>query len=344
MAPGLSAHLQVMATLVLLLSVLGLAAGGKVLVVPVDGSHWLSMREVLDGLRQKGHEIVVVAPESTLQIKPTKNFVMKMYPAPLTQEEIHQNFQEFLQDVFEEGSFLTRFLRVYQSMKRLSDLAVSSCADLLYDKELVRYLEESKFDVVLTDAVLPCGPILAEHLSVPSVFFLQQMPCGLDFEAAQCPSPPSYVPRQFTEYTDHMNFLQRVKNLIFGISSPFLCYFMFQPYSKLASEFLQRDVTVPDLLRQASIWLMRLDFVFHYPRPLMPNIIVIGGVNCAKKKLPQRESAGELQVVDFWAKKNHLYLQAGLRRFHLGDGYVRSENQINLSEPKRGYGGLADPA
>ncbi|KFM01214.1 UDP-glucuronosyltransferase 1-1, partial [Aptenodytes forsteri] len=126
---------------------------------------------------------------------------------------------------------------------------------------------------VLTDPVIPCGQILAEHLSVPSVFFLRGMPCGLDFEATQCPSPPSYVPRIFTDHTDRMNFLQH-----------FLCDFVFQPYAKLASEFLQRDVTVPDLLRQASIWLMRLDFALDYPRPLMPNIIFIGGVNCAHKK------------------------------------------------------------
>ncbi|NWZ58785.1 UD13 glucuronosyltransferase, partial [Haliaeetus albicilla] len=64
------------------------AAGGKLLVVPVDGSHWLSMREVLDGLRQKGHEIVVVAPEVSLYIKPTKNFVMKTYSVPFTKEEM----------------------------------------------------------------------------------------------------------------------------------------------------------------------------------------------------------------------------------------------------------------
>ena len=55
----------------------------------------------------------------------------------------------------------------------------------------------------------------------------------------------------------------------------------------MASEFLQRDVTLPDLLRQASIWLVRLDFVLDNPRPLMPNMIIIGGVNCAQKKLPQ---------------------------------------------------------
>ncbi|KFP98367.1 UDP-glucuronosyltransferase 1-1, partial [Leptosomus discolor] len=137
---------------------------------------------------------------------------------------------------------------------------------------------------VLTEPVIPCGQILAEHLSVPSVFFLRALPCGLDFEATQCPNPPSYVPRIFTEYTDHMNFFQRVKNLIFDIPNYFLCDFVIQPFEKLASEFLQRDVTVLDLSRKASIWLMRLDFVLDYPRPLMPNIIVIGGVNCAHKK------------------------------------------------------------
>ncbi|XP_074728602.1 UDP-glucuronosyltransferase 1A1-like isoform X5 [Strix uralensis] len=304
MAPVLSAHPQVTTTLVLLLSLLSLAAGGKLLVVPVDGSHWLSMREVLDVLSQKGHEIVVVAPEANLYLKPTNNFVMKIYSGPLTQEEMEENLQAFLRDVLQEGSFLERFIKVYRGMKRLSDLAISSCAHLLYNKELVRYLEEGRFDAVLTDPVLPCGQILAEHLSIPSVFFLRGIPCGLDFEATQCPNPPSYVPRAFTDLTDHMNFFQRVKNLIVDIPNYFLCDFAFQPYAKLASEFLQRDVTVQDLLRQGSIWLMRLDFVLDYPRPLMPNIILIGGVNCAHKKLPQEfeaivNASGEHGIVVF---------------------------------------------
>ncbi|NXX55303.1 UD11 glucuronosyltransferase, partial [Scopus umbretta] len=278
---------QVTAMLVLLLSMLSLAAGRKLLVVPPDGSRWLSMREVLDSLRQKGHEIVVVAPEINIHIKPSENFVMKMYPIPFTKEEMDGNIHSFSRDVFEEGSFLERFLKVYQRLKSISVIALSTCAHLLYNKELVRYLEETKFDAVLTDPVLPCGQILAEHLSVPSVFFLRGTPCGLDFEATQCPNPPSYVPRIFTEHTDHMNFLQRVKNLIFDIPNHFLCDSFFQPYAKLASEFLQHDVTVQDLLRQASIWLMKIDFVLDYPRPLMPNIVFIGGVNCAHKKLPQ---------------------------------------------------------
>ncbi|NXN87862.1 UD11 glucuronosyltransferase, partial [Bombycilla garrulus] len=68
------------------------AAAGKLLVVPVDGSHWLSMREVVEMLQQKGHEVVVVAPEVSLHIKPSKNFVMKMFSGPITQEEMEKDF------------------------------------------------------------------------------------------------------------------------------------------------------------------------------------------------------------------------------------------------------------
>ncbi|NXG47962.1 UD11 glucuronosyltransferase, partial [Psilopogon haemacephalus] len=273
--------------LVLLSCILSLAAGGKLLVVPLDGSHWLSMREVLDSLSQKGHEVVVVAPEINVYIKPTKSFTMKMYPVPFTQEDLDHTFWRTSQEVFEEGTFLQRFLKTHERMKNVSSTLLSSCMYLLHNKELVRYLEESKFDAVFTDPILPCGQILADYLSVPSVVFLQQIPCGLDFEATQCPNPPSYIPRLFTDLTDRMNFLQRVKNLLFDLTNYFLCDFVFQPYAQLASEFLQRNVTVTGLLSQASIWLLKIDFVFHYPRPLMPNMILIGGVNCAPKKLSQ---------------------------------------------------------
>uniref|UniRef100_A0A8C2YC35 Uncharacterized protein n=1 Tax=Coturnix japonica TaxID=93934 RepID=A0A8C2YC35_COTJA len=149
----------------------------------------------------------------------------------------------------------------------------------------MRYLEESNFDALITDPGLPCGAILAEHLSIPSVHFMRLIPCEFDFQATQCPGPVSYVPRAFTDNTDHMTFLQRVKNVIHDTSNLFLCDFLFKPYEKLASEFLQRDVTVLDLYRRASIWLLRYEFVLEYPRPLMPNMIVVGGVNCAHKLL-----------------------------------------------------------
>ncbi|XP_068877772.1 UDP-glucuronosyltransferase 1A1-like isoform X7 [Aphelocoma coerulescens] len=288
MAPGLRASPQ---AVVLLLSLLGLAAAGKLLVVPVDGSHWLSMREVLDILGQKGHEVVVVAPEVSLHIKPSKNFVMKTYPVPFTQEELDEVPQGLIKEVFEGGSFLERVIRLYQQAKKNSVMFLAMCSHLLHNKELIRYLEESKFDAVFTDPFLPCGQIVAEHLSLPSVYFLHQIPCGLEYPATQCPNPPSYIPRIFSSSSDHMTFPERVKNFLIGLSEPLLCHLFYLNYESLASEFLQREVTVQELFSRASVWLMRYDFVFEYPRPIMPNMVYIGGINCLQKKpLSKREA------------------------------------------------------
>ncbi|NXO07661.1 UD11 glucuronosyltransferase, partial [Oriolus oriolus] len=113
--------------------------------VPVDGSHWLSMREVLDKLQQKGHEVVVVAPEVSLQIKPSKNFVMKTYPVSFTQEAMDEVLQGLIKDVFEGGSFLERVIRLYQRAKKNSVVFLATCTHLLHNMELMSYLEESKF-------------------------------------------------------------------------------------------------------------------------------------------------------------------------------------------------------
>ncbi|OXB75880.1 UNVERIFIED_CONTAM: hypothetical protein H355_008524 [Colinus virginianus] len=304
MALVFPSHPQVTVTLLVLLSVLSLAAGGKLLVVSVDGSPWFSVLKLLEVLRQKGHEIVVVAPEVTLHLKPSENFALKTYPVPFTQDEMDGNTRAFFKDAFEEGSFLERFFRLQEKLKILTETAFITCEQLLNNKEIIRYLEESNFDALFTDPVFPCGAILAEHLSIPSVYFARGMPCGLDSEATQCPNPPSYIPRPFTGNADRMNFLQRAKNVLVDASNLFLCNFFFQPYEKLASEFLQRDVTVLELLRKASIWLLRYEFVLDYPRPMMPNMIALGGINCAHKQLPQEfeaivNASGEHGIVVF---------------------------------------------
>ncbi|NWR95735.1 UD11 glucuronosyltransferase, partial [Furnarius figulus] len=113
--------------------------------VPVDGSHWLSMREVLAMLRDRGHDVVVVAPEVSLHIKPSEDFVMKMYPVPFTYEEMEKEFQAFFHVSFEEGPFLTRFFKVFEGMRRITDFGISSCEQLLKNHELIKYLEENKF-------------------------------------------------------------------------------------------------------------------------------------------------------------------------------------------------------
>ncbi|NWT18310.1 UD11 glucuronosyltransferase, partial [Vireo altiloquus] len=271
----------------LLLPLLGLlspAAGGKLLVVPMEGSHWLSMRKVLLELSKRGHEIVVVAPESTLLIRSSDSYELKTYPTSFKKEDLDEHIHTAAAKAFSKEPFVVRFWKLLQEYRKSGAMFHAACKSLLYNQELMKYIGDSHFDVVFTDPVSPCGQIIALHFSIPSVFFLRMVPCSIDVHAAQGPDPPSYVPRMFSVNADRMTFSERVKNFLIALSESFSCNIAYGPFEELASEFLQKPMTMTELLSHGSVWLKRIDFVFEYPMPVMPNMVFIGGIHCGEKK------------------------------------------------------------
>ncbi|XP_037704999.1 UDP-glucuronosyltransferase 1-2-like [Choloepus didactylus] len=284
MATGLQFSLWVLPVLLLFLGIRPGAEGGKVLVVPMEGSHWLSMRKVVQELSARGHQAVVLAPEVSMHMKGADFFTLRTYATPYTQEEYDQLMLGQSQMVFEEMHFLKIYFKTIAIVKQVSLLFEKSCAGLLHNKELIRSLNASSFDVVLTDPIYPCGSLLAEYLSVPAVYFLRRIPCDWDLEGTQCPNPSSYIPRMLTRNSDHMTFLQRVKNMLYPLTLKYICDYSLSPYERLASEILQRETSLVDVFSYASVWLFRGDFVMDYPSPIMPNMVFIGGINCAHRK------------------------------------------------------------
>ena len=57
------------------------------------------------------------------------------------------------------------------SLKNVSLLFARLCKSLLYNKDLIRDLNASSFDVILTDPIYPYGAVLGKYLSTPAVFF-----------------------------------------------------------------------------------------------------------------------------------------------------------------------------
>ena len=284
MALGLQLRWQVLAGLLLCLCVGRWAEAGKVLVVPMEGSHWLSMREAVRELHARGHQVVVAAPEVNVRVKAENFFIKKTYAIPYTQDDFDYFMMGQFNLFFERVHFLTLFWKTIEAAKNASVVFARSCEALLYNKDLIRDLNASSFDVVLTDPVYPCGAVLAKYLSIPAVFFLRFLPCDLDVDSAVCPNPLSYVPKLLTLNSDHMTFFQRVKNMLYPLSLKYLCHFSFAPYAHMASELLQRDVSLGEIFSSAHLWLFRGDFVMDYPRPVMPNMVFIGGINCGNRK------------------------------------------------------------
>ncbi|XP_058521119.1 UDP-glucuronosyltransferase 1A4 isoform X3 [Ochotona princeps] len=305
MVPGLWNLLLGLAGLLFWLCVLPWAEGGKVLVMYLDGSPWFSMRKVVQELHARGHQAVVLTSEVKLHVKAEDFFTLKTYSIPYTQEEFNELFFGNSRNMFDTTDSLKKFPDTFTAMRNLSTFFFRSCAALLYNKPLIRQLNDSSFDVVITDPVFPCGALLAKYLSIPAVFFLRAVPCDLDFEGTQCPNPSSYIPRLMTMNSDHMTFLQRVKNILYPLGMKYFCHISYDPYESLASELFQREVSLVDILSHGSVWLFREDFVLDYPRPIMPSMVFIGGINCANRKPLSQEfeayvnASGEHGIVVF---------------------------------------------
>ncbi|XP_053219935.1 UDP-glucuronosyltransferase 1-6-like isoform X4 [Podarcis raffonei] len=293
------------AWLLFLIAIINFTETGKLLVIPQDGSHWLSMNAVVKKLSEKGHEVTVVAPEINLLLKESKHYKQKTYPVPYKKADLDAGFRKFASNLFRKVSFPYTILQEYQNNMYIINMFFYNCDSLLRNKEIIKYLEETQFDALFTDPALPCGVILAEHLSIPSVYFFRGFPCSLEHAICKSPNPTSYIPRCYTRYTDQMTFIQRVINLFVNSVETSLFKTLYNKYEDIASEFLQRDVHLPTLYRNGSVWLLRYDFVFEYPRPLMPNMVFIGGINCEEGKiLPQEfeamvNSSGEHGIVVF---------------------------------------------
>ncbi|XP_065818261.1 UDP-glucuronosyltransferase-like [Labrus bergylta] len=262
---------------------LGPVQGGKVLVLPVDGSHWLSMKILVKELNQRGHEVLVLVPDSSLLIHSSESFKTEVYPVSFTKADLDGRFEQLTEGLFLKPPQMTDIFLNVQRLVNFTSLQVEGCESLLNNQTLMSRLRVRGFDLVLTDPFLPCGSILAHLLSIPAVYFLHELPCGLDTKANQCPSPPSYVPAAFSGNTNIMTFPQRVKNMLMSGVESYVCRIIYSNFDDLVSRHLEEKMTYKELISYGAIWLLRYDFTFEWPKPIMPNMAFIGGINCAKK-------------------------------------------------------------
>ncbi|XP_004084561.1 UDP-glucuronosyltransferase 2A2 [Oryzias latipes] len=279
--------------------------GGNILVFPAEGSHWINMDILLQALHSRGHSLTVLRSTKSWYIKEHaphyKSFTVPVERS-IDEKFISKTVADFLQ--FERGALpLTSFLFSSVGVIGVFFEAHSAVCELvsavLDDAALMKTLNESKFDLVLTDPCWGGGAILAKYLNLPLVYNVRWLtPMEAHFSIA--PSPLSYVPVTGSGNTDRMTFLQRVKNVILYLvtytQNDVLAKQIYQP---TCDKYLGPDHDFNQIKTDADIWLMRSDFVFDYPRPTMPNVVYMGGFQCKPAKpLPEHleefvQSSGE---------------------------------------------------
>ncbi|XP_069450373.1 UDP-glucuronosyltransferase 2B4-like isoform X1 [Ovis canadensis] len=287
---------------------------GKVLVWPVEFSHWMNMKAVLDELVMRGHEVtVLISSASTItDAKKPSAFKFEIFPVSLTKDD----FENAVRNLIEKWTYMAKssFWTNVSSLRELksliwefSGMLMKICKEVVSKKKLITKLQESRFDVLLADAVGPCGELLTEILGIPLVYSLRFSP-GFLFEkySGQLSFPPSYVPVIFSALSDHMTFMERVKNMIYVLYFDFWFQtFDEKTWNEFYSEVLGRPTTFLETVGKADMWLIRTYWDFEFPRPVLPNFEFVGGLHCKPAKpLPKEmeefvQSAGENGIVVF---------------------------------------------
>ncbi|XP_045889246.1 UDP-glucuronosyltransferase 2A1-like [Micropterus dolomieu] len=267
------------------------------------------MKVIVEGLHSRGHQVSVVRSSDSWYIKETSPFYTSItldIESGFGENFITTFVAQLLETQREGKSAWTRFKLEMEQAQKASELHENTCKmlEMLFEnKEVIQSLHKAKYDLVLTDPAIPGGVILGHYLRLPLVFNVRWTSQG-EGHLSIAPSPLSYVPMTGTELSDKMSFLQRLLNvIIFGFTEYQISQYVLPNYVCLIEKYLGPDTDYLSLFQAADLWLMRVDFVFEFPRPTMPNVVYMGGFQCKPAKpLPQHleefvQSSGEHGVI-----------------------------------------------
>ncbi|XP_060043802.1 UDP-glucuronosyltransferase 2B31-like [Erinaceus europaeus] len=285
---------------------------GKVLVWPTEYSHWMNIKTILDELVQRGHEVTVLTSSASILIDPNKKSAIKFetYTTSVTKDEFNNVFMEMIHTwtyKMPKDAFWSYFSIMEEIGWKFHAVVYKLCREAVLNKNLMMKLQESKFDLVLSDPITPCAELLGELLNVPFMYTLRFTPgYALERHQGGMPLPPAYVPVVLSELNDHMSFMQRVKNMIYVLYFDFWFQFINEKiWDPFYSDVLGRPTTLLETMKKAEIWLIRTYWDFEFPRPFLPNFEFIGGLHCKPAKpLPKEmeqfvQSSGENGIVVF---------------------------------------------
>ncbi|KAI7811924.1 UDP-glucuronosyltransferase 2A1-like [Triplophysa rosa] len=280
----------------LLACILPLAYAGKVLVFPVDGSHWVNMKILIEELHTRGHNVTVLRASNSWHIKETSPFYISItvYDDGGIEALVDTFTRQILVNRREKLSFWAHLMLISKSGKAIEEMHQNQLAmmgEIFENKTLMDLILDAKYDLVLTDPAFGSGVFLAHRLGLPLVLNARWTMHGeAHFEIA--PSPLSYVPIPGMELTDKMTFGQRVLNVMGYIFQHIhKARFVYPHYHSFCTKYFGDEIQYVSLLQNADIWLMRNDFIFEFPRPTMPNIVYMGAFQCK----PAKPLPGDLQ-------------------------------------------------
>ena len=232
------------------------------------------MAHLGETLAQKGHKVTIIMQgEQTIN-----STLLEQDRCPSAVNKTYSRwFGEELKKVAPNmlrGQALNR-----DNVRMFGSVFLQECHKQLGNTELIRKHKRKGFDLAIIDHIHICGYLYARKLGIKYVTleFSSYMTLLAD---SLTPCPLSYVPVFTSRLTDQMTFVGRLKNTVMAV---FLKFFIISiitsPYDEIKEKFrIEPALSVQQLRMESELWLINSDLATEFPRPLMPNTKLVGGM------------------------------------------------------------------
>ncbi|TMS37612.1 hypothetical protein L596_004508 [Steinernema carpocapsae] len=247
----------------------------------IGHSHVKFLGFIADTLVEAGNDVTVLLPEVHPIIVDTNGTrLAKIVPVEV---------DERIREIFDVEDAIKNYwtLDAQNPLSQLSmfkDYLKSAemlCEDFLKKTDVLQWIKDEKFDVVISEAFDVCfiGSYKAlgirAHIVASATFLFETVSY-----AAGVPFPPSTIPSSISGLLDQMSFTERAKNLMgVGVIHMWMGGMMAVHQSVIDRKFGKGYSNVLEEISDCSLIITNSDPLLDFPRPTLDKVINIGGVS-----------------------------------------------------------------
>lgn len=235
----------------------------------VAKSHFLMAEALMQGLAAKGHQVTMIShfPQKT----PIPNYrdisLVGSMPEFVSQLSL---------DVVANGY-------VHTTIGLLAYLGYVNCENTLEFPAMKEFIAANeKFDLIVTEVFnTECflGYLYRQNTPFIALSTSNMMPWA--HARFGNPDNPSYMGNHFLYHGFEMTFKERVINTLYWEGLKWVYHFMFEkPSYELAKKYFGQSLPpLSEIAKNTSLLLVNTHFTLNQPRPLVPNVVEVGGIH-----------------------------------------------------------------
>ena len=247
-----------------------------------EGSHYFVTKVIAKELIKRGHTVtMLINDQFTDRVKAdgkVDGFNVEIFKSNFTALE-HTELLQNLTNAGLRGEYIDFLMEVMAT--DYIQRQVFECDGLLGNEKLIAKLQKANFDVTIQDPTLTCP--LVQYLKKPFVMLAPAMgsSCMLSLEN-RVPFYPSYMPEFATALDHYMSFQERLKNTAYVLFFGFVVKAFANPHRAIQEKYNLQESSL--LYADAEMWLVNGHFALDFPKPLLPNTVMVGGLTTRPAK------------------------------------------------------------